>query len=47
MKVAAATYEVPYSTLCRRMNGIASRRDSIANNGRLTHQEESASNYFL
>ena len=41
MKVAAATYEIPHSALCRRMDGIASRRDSIPDKCRLTPKEES------
>jgi len=42
MNAAAITYDIPYATLYRRINGIPSRRDSTPNGRRLSSEEESA-----
>ena len=39
---AATSYDVPYSTLYRRLRGMTSRRDSIPNSRKLTPYEELA-----
>jgi hypothetical protein len=42
IRQAAAIYEVPYTTLHRRRNGIASKRDQTAKTRKLTNSEEEA-----
>jgi hypothetical protein len=42
VRAAAVAYDIPRSILQRRINGIASRRDTISNTQRLTPQEELA-----
>ncbi len=42
VKAAAVTYDIPRSTLQRRIKGITSRRDSRPNSQKLTSQEEEA-----
>ena len=42
VRVAAALYDIPRTTLCRQFQGMASRRDSTPNLQKLTPYEESA-----
>jgi hypothetical protein len=42
VRAAAISYDVSYATLQRRIDGIASRRDSIPNSRKLTLEEELA-----
>ena len=42
IRTAASMYDIPYTSLHKRINGIPSRHDSIPNNRRLSSQEESA-----
>jgi hypothetical protein len=42
IRAATISYDVPYSTVCHRINGMASRRDTTPNSRKLTPKEELA-----